>query len=272
MPELPEVETTTNKIKPCVKDNKIVCMVVRQTRLRWPVAKEIIALQQQKVLTLFRRGKYIIFKLDDGYLVVHLGMTGFLKIVEEYTPLEKHDHIDVMLADGKILRYNDVRRFGAWLWFERLEECVLLQKLGVEPLSDNFNLSYLIRCFQHKQVACKIAIMDAKIVVGVGNIYASEALFLAHIHPVLPTNTLNKRQINTLVVAIKNILTNAVLSGGTTIRNFQQPDGKIGYFVQRLNVYGRKGKECYVCRTLIESKIIGQRNSFFCPKCQRKSK
>ncbi|MCV2509487.1 MAG: bifunctional DNA-formamidopyrimidine glycosylase/DNA-(apurinic or apyrimidinic site) lyase, partial [Neisseriaceae bacterium] len=236
--------------------------------LRWIVSPEIMRLKNETVHDLSRRGKYIILTLDHGYLVIHLGMTGFLKIVDANTPIGKHDHIDLVLEDGKILRYNDIRRFGSWQWFENIEDCILIQNLGVEPLSDDFNSAYLLNRFKTKKIACKIAIMDSKIVVGVGNIYASEALFLAKIHPETPANQLNIKQINDLVSSIKAVLLKALKEGGTTIKDFQQSDGKIGYFVQQLNVYGRQGKKCYVCGTLIESKVLGQRNSFFfCPAC-----
>ncbi|QRN41782.1 MAG: bifunctional DNA-formamidopyrimidine glycosylase/DNA-(apurinic or apyrimidinic site) lyase [Neisseriaceae bacterium] len=270
MPELPEVETTKNKIMLTLQGQRILRIEVRQPHLRWVVSPQIMRLQNEKVHECSRRGKYIILKLDHGYLVIHLGMTGFFTILEAHIPASKHDHIDVILENGIILRYNDIRRFGSWQWFECLEDCVLIQNLGVEPLSDEFKSDYLFNCFKHKKVACKIAIMDSKIVVGVGNIYASEALFLAKIHPEIPANQLNMQQLDNLVSSIKAVLLKALKEGGTTIKDFKQPDGKIGYFVQQLSVYGRHGEKCYVCGTSITSKVLGQRNSFFCPVCQKK--
>lgn len=268
MPELPEVETTKQGIAPFIMGQIIERVVVRQGKLRWEVPEHLKNLTHTKVVNLTRRAKYLLIHTECGDIVGHLGMSGSLKMVESDTPIEKHDHLDFILNNGKILRYHDPRRFGAWLWAEKGETLPILQKLGVEPLSDEFNADYLFRHTRNKKMPIKNALMHNPLVVGIGNIYANESLFLCGIHPALPAQKLSFAQCERLTATIKNVLEKAILQGGTTLKDFKQPDGKLGYFAQQLFIYGKKGKPCPHCFATIESIIIGQRNSFFCPQCQ----
>lgn len=268
MPELPEVETTKNGIAPYLQGAVIEEIIVRQVKLRWAVSPELMALSQQKVTALSRRAKYLIIHLEQGFIIGHLGMSGSLRIVDKQSPAEKHDHLDIRLNNGKILRYNDPRRFGAWLWADDLATFPLFRKLGPEPLSDYFTGDYLFKKSRQKQTAVKTFLMDNGVVVGVGNIYANESLFLAGIHPLKPAGKLTQRQCHHLVDIIKQVLETAIAQGGTTLKDFLRPDGRPGYFAQELLVYGRKDQPCVQCGHPIESLVIGQRNSFCCPICQ----
>ncbi|NBI12790.1 DNA-formamidopyrimidine glycosylase [[Haemophilus] felis] len=270
MPELPEVETTKNGINPYINGFMIEKIIVRQTKLRWEVSKELTQITQQKIIGLSRRAKYLIIHLETGYIIGHLGMSGSLRIVKSTDAIDKHDHIDIVINNGNILRYNDPRRFGAWLWTDNLEHFHLFLKLGPEPLSEEFNAEYLFKKSRKKQVPLKTFLMDNAIVVGVGNIYANETLFLCGLHPQKIASSLSKKQCTMLVEQIKKVLSTAIEKGGTTLKDFLQPDGRPGYFAQELLVYGQKDKPCPNCATKIESVIIGQRNSFFCKKCQKK--
>lgn len=270
MPELPEVETTIQGIKPYLQNQTIQCVLVHQPKLRWPVSTEIDTLTNSKVNRITRRAKYIIFHLDNGYILGHLGMSGSLRIVDNQSPRLKHDHIEFILNQNKSIRYNDPRRFGAWLWVNDLATCELLNQLGPEPLSDAFNADYLWQKSRQRQIPIKNFIMNNTIVVGVGNIYANESLFLSGIHPLMPTKKLTKKQASLLTEQIKQVLQKAIEQGGTTLRDFINPEGMPGYFAQQLFVYGRAGKTCHQCNTVIQSAVIGQRNSFYCPQCQRK--
>ena len=270
MPELPEVETTKNGISPYLKDFTIERIVVRQPKLRWPVSPELTQISQQKVTALSRRAKYLIIHTEQGYIIGHLGMSGSVRIVPHNSPIDKHDHLDIVMNNGKLMRYNDPRRFGAWLWTTNLEEFHLFLKLGPEPLSEQFNADYLFNKSRQKTTAIKTFIMDNAIVVGVGNIYANESLFLCGLHPSKAAGKLTKTQCELLVSTIKQVLSNAIKQGGTTLKDFLQPDGRPGYFAQQLLVYGNKDKPCPKCGAKIESLVIGQRNSFYCPKCQKK--
>lgn len=269
MPELPEVETTLRGIAPFL-DNKIIDKIVlRNRRLRWEVSEELENMAGARILGLTRRAKYLIIRSDKGEIVLHLGMSGTLKITDAKAELHKHDHIDLITKDEIVLRYNDPRRFGCWLWAEKAELLPILAKLGPEPWEKyGFSAEYLFAQSRGKNKAIKSLIMDNEIVVGVGNIYACEALFLAKINPAKPSNTLTLAHCQQLVKAIQQVLQQAIEQGGTTLKDFRQPDGKLGYFAQVLQVYGRKGESCYNCGKNIESQIIGQRNSFFCPSCQ----
>ncbi|MFH4354863.1 MAG: bifunctional DNA-formamidopyrimidine glycosylase/DNA-(apurinic or apyrimidinic site) lyase [Neisseriaceae bacterium] len=269
MPELPEVETTKQQLELYLQQNTLLRCEVRRANLRWPVSPEISLLHHVPIRSLSRRGKYLVLSLEEGYILIHLGMTGFFKVLHTEVPPEKHDHIDLFLKCGTILRYNDSRRFGCWLWFEQLEQVKPLQHLGVEPLSEELSVDYLQRRFRGKKLGIKQAIMDAHCIVGVGNIYASEALFCARIHPLTPAGQLDACSLYRLIKAIRSVLEEALRSGGTTIRDFQQPEGKLGYFAQKLQVYNRAGKACRVCETVIENRRIGQRSSYFCPNCQK---
>lgn len=271
MPELPEVETSVRGISPYLVGQKIKQIKIRQAKLRWQVSPELSQMGGATISHITRRAKYLIVQTDKGDILIHLGMSGSLGILSEndYREATKHDHIDLITENGTILRYNDPRKFGAWLWAKNADECELIQRLGLEPLSDTFNADYLYKQSRNKTVAVKNFIMNNAIVVGVGNIYASESLFMAGIHPELAAQNLKPKQCERLVNVIKSVLNKAILQGGTTLKDFIQPDGKPGYFAQVLQVYGRKGETCNDCGSIIEAKIIGQRNSFFCPKCQR---
>jgi len=268
MPELPEVETTMRGIAPYVCDQKIERFIVRNHQLRWPVAEETASLQGHQIKSVSRRGKYILMHLDFGTLIWHLGMSGSMKIRPVGSPTETHEHIELQLTSGQALKYRDPRRFGALLYTasDPLEHR-LLNKLGPEPLSDDFNVEYLYSACRNRTAAIKSVIMDNHRVVGVGNIYASEALFLARINPVRAAGGINKKRIGRLVETIKQTMLAAIQQGGTTLRDFTQVDGKPGYFGQKLNVYGVK-RGCPDCATPIKKIVQGQRSTYYCPRCQ----
>lgn len=271
MPELPEVETSVRGISPYLIGKKIKDIIIRQPKLRWLVSPELSAMQDADIIDIYRRAKYIIIHTNKGDLLVHLGMSGSLGILslDDDRMIGKHDHIDLITNEGIILRYNDPRKFGAWIWEEKAENSLLLSNLGPEPLSEKFTGDYLFNKSRNKIVAVKNLIMNNTIVVGIGNIYACESLFIAGIHPELAAQNLKPKQCDRLVTVIKEVLTKSIIQGGTTLKDFIQPDGKPGYFAQVLQVYGRKDEACNDCGTLIKTKIIGQRNTYFCPKCQK---
>lgn len=270
MPELPEIETALKGVSPYLDGFTIEKIVVRQPKLRWQVSPELSQMQQVKVLGLSRRAKYLIIHTEQGDIIGHLGMSGSVRIVPHDSPIDKHDHLDIVMSNGKLLRYNDPRRFGAWLWTDNLDEFHLFLKLGPEPLSTQFNGEYLFKKSRKKTTPVKTFIMDNAVVVGVGNIYDNESLFLAKLHPTKPAGKLTKAQCQNLVEIIKQVLTKSIEQGGTTLKDFLQPDGRPGYFAQELMIYGHKGKPCPNCATSIETMVIGQRNTYFCPKCQKK--
>lgn len=271
MPELPEVEVTRQGIAPYLVDQTVVELIVRNPSLRWPVpalAKQIIG---QTIRQVRRRAKYLLIDTDAGTSIVHLGMSGSLRILPHGTPVEKHDHIDLVLANGRILRFNDPRRFGAWLWCQLPEEAhPLLAKLGPEPLTDYFNVKQLAAALAGKKKAIKLCLMDNHIVVGVGNIYANEALFAAGIHPEAEAGKIDIERLTTLVAEVKQILGYAIKQGGTTLKDFTNADGKPGYFAQNLHVYGRGGETCTQCGNLLSEIRLGQRTTVFCGICQRR--
>lgn len=269
MPELPEVETSRRGIEPHVVGATILHAVVRNGRLRWPVSDEIHALGDKLILSVQRRAKYLLLELADGWIIIHLGMSGSLRILPEEQLPEKHDHVDLVMDNGKILRYTDPRRFGAWLWASSLEESRVLSHLGPEPLSDEFDADYLQQKSARKKTAIKPWLMDNKLVVGVGNIYASESLFAAGIHPDRLASSLSTAEYRRLVQAIKTVLTRSIEQGGTTLKDFLQSDGKPGYFAQELQVYGREGEACRNCGTAISASKHGQRSTYYCRRCQR---
>ncbi|MFB9998041.1 bifunctional DNA-formamidopyrimidine glycosylase/DNA-(apurinic or apyrimidinic site) lyase [Providencia rustigianii] len=269
MPELPEVETSRRGIEPHLVGNTIAYTIVRNSRLRWSVSEQIKSLADEKVLSVQRRAKYLLIELNKGWIIVHLGMSGSVRILTEELPEEKHDHVDLILGDGKVLRYTDPRRFGAWLWCEDLDTSSVLAHLGPEPLSDEFNPQYLFDLAKKRKVAVKPWLMDNKVVVGVGNIYANEALFASKISPEKMVNQLTLADITELVKQIKKVLQRSIEQGGTTLKDFLQSDGKPGYFAQELFVYGKKGEPCSMCGTHIESIKQGQRTTFYCPQCQK---
>ncbi|QLB41486.1 bifunctional DNA-formamidopyrimidine glycosylase/DNA-(apurinic or apyrimidinic site) lyase [Mannheimia pernigra] len=271
MPELPEVETSVRGIEPYLKGQIIKKIIVRQPKLRWLISPELSQMENAKIDAIERRAKYLIIRTQKGDILIHLGMSGSLGILQAHQQKEisKHDHVDLVTQNGTILRYNDPRKFGCWLWIAKAEDHQLLRKLGPEPLSDDFTPDYLFAKSRKKTTACKTFIMSNEVVVGVGNIYACESLFIAGIHPELAAQNLTKKQCERLVSTIKDVLTKAIIQGGTTLKDFIKPDGKPGYFAQVLQVYGRKNEACNDCGKPIQTKVIGQRNTYFCPKCQK---
>ncbi|AEG31067.1 bifunctional DNA-formamidopyrimidine glycosylase/DNA-(apurinic or apyrimidinic site) lyase [Thiomicrospira cyclica] len=270
MPELPEVETTLRGIAPSLTGQTVAALQVHQGRLRWPVPTELTEkLALQPLLHLRRRAKYLLLDFPTGTLIIHLGMSGSLRILPVDTPRKKHDHIDLITTQGQTLRYHDPRRFGAWLWTEdTAENHPLLNHLGPEPLDDAFDANWLLQQAKNRKIPLKTLIMDNKVVVGVGNIYANESLFLAGLHPNMAAKDLNSTQAERWVMIIKQVLAKAIEQGGTTLRDFYNADGQAGYFKQHLYVYGRTGLACQVCGTRLEKMIIQQRASVFCPQCQ----
>lgn len=269
MPELPEVETTKRGLSPYVKDQAIVDVKINQYRLRWPIPKTINkSLINQHILDLKRRAKYLIFELEEGTMIAHLGMSGHFKIKALNEPWEKHDHFGFRVKD-KWLCLNDPRRFGAILYtHEDWHQHPLIKSLGIEPLSTGFTAQYLFDQCQRRSIPIKTAIMTSSIVVGVGNIYASESLFEAGIHPKKTANTVTHEQCQALVKAIKKILKLAIKSGGTTLKDFRTVKGKLGFFEQKLKVYGKENQPCSECGHPIEKITLGQRSTFYCPICQ----
>jgi len=271
MPELPEVETTRRGIAPAVEGRRIAALVVREPRLRWPVPPTLAAeVAGQSVSGVRRRAKYLVIDLERGSLILHLGMSGSLRVLPTDTPLIDHDHIDILLDSGLLLRFNDPRRFGSLLWTDADPFAhPLLRRLAPEPLEPAFDGDYLYRNSRGRRVAIKQLLMNSHVVVGVGNIYASEALFRARIHPRRVAGRLSRIRLSRLSRAIKSVLTTAIRVGGTTLRDYVGADGRPGYFRQRLYVYERAGKPCRVCRTPIRQITQGQRSTYFCPHCQR---
>lgn len=269
MPELPEVETTLRGITPHVLDNTITKVVIRHYGLRWPIARDIHKkLIGHQVVQLGRRGKYLLLHLTQGTLIIHLGMSGRLGILDKNIPAQKHDHVDVEFNGQKVLRFTDPRRFGAFIWTENPDTHKLLNHLGPEPLTEQFSGQYLYDRSRNKKLPVKTFIMDQKIVVGVGNIYANESLFLAGINPNQSACQITLASYEKLAEHIKNILRLAIRQGGTTLKDFLNSDGKPGYFSQNLHVYGREHQPCTSCNTVLVAIKIGKRQTVFCPKCQ----
>jgi formamidopyrimidine-DNA glycosylase len=270
MPELPEVETTRLGIRPHLVNRAITEIIVREPRLRRPITDNINTFcVNQKVLEVSRRAKYLILHLSQGVILIHLGMSGHLRINSVHTSWNKHDHIDLRLDNDTLLRYHDPRRFGLFLYIDSpLHLHPLFRLLGPEPLSSDFTGEYLFRQAQSKKQNVKSFIMNSQVVVGVGNIYAAESLFLAGIHPSTPAGLLNLLDFTALAKYIQQVLTQSIQAGGTTLRDFYNSDGKPGYFANELLVYGKKNYSCTRCQSIIESIIIAGRNSFYCPKCQ----
>jgi formamidopyrimidine-DNA glycosylase len=271
VPELPEVETSRRGIAPYLKGARIARLFVREPRLRYPVPEDIEdRVRGQLVRSLRRRGKYLLLKLQFGSILIHLGMSGSLRVLEPETPPGKHDHVDLHLVGGVCLRMRDPRRFGVFLWIPDPPEAhPLLAHLGPEPLEYDFDGAYLYAFSRGRRSTVKAFIMDSTVVVGVGNIYANESLYLAGIHPARPCNRVGRERYLRLSSRIKQVLTSAIEQGGTTLRDFVQESGNPGYFARSLRVYGRDGKPCLGCGSPILQRRIGQRSSFFCPRCQR---
>lgn len=271
MPELPEVETTLRGIEPFVVGQSLTKVVVRNPSLRWPVqVDELAALVGERVTSLERRAKYLLLHTDSACILLHLGMSGSLRVVDSDSDHGKHDHIDLEFSDQKVVRFNDPRRFGCCLVIrDSVDQHRLLSRLGPEPLSDNFHAEWLFQASRGKNQTIKTLIMDNTVVVGVGNIYASESLFKAGIRPTMSAKRISRARCEKLVNEIVAVLSKAIRAGGTTLNDFTQSDGKPGYFAQELQVYGRVGQPCYRCGDEIQSKVIVQRNTFYCRNCQK---
>jgi len=270
LPELPEVETTLRGIEPHMQNQQISRVIVRDSRLRWPVPANVQKADGQKVVGLRRRGKYLLIELESGGLIIHLGMSGSLRVLSEPRLPEKHDHFDIELETGDVLRFNDPRRFGSFLWTTHNPEAhPLLAKLGPEPLEGDFSGAYLHRVSAGRRIAIKPLLMNAGIVVGVGNIYASESLFRAGVSPRRSAGRISQVRMDRLAIAVKAVLQESIDAGGTTLRDFLGGDGKPGYFRQQLQVYGRAAQPCVRCKTLIRQIVLAQRSTFYCTNCQR---
>lgn len=270
MPELPEVETTRRGIAPHVEGRVVERVILRRNDLRWPIPRAIRnKLPGQRVETVTRRAKYLLLHTQAGAALLHLGMSGSLRIVDANAKARTHDHYDLVLDSGKALRFNDPRRFGSLLWQKPDEIHPLLRDLGPEPLSAEFDGDWLWARSRGRSVPVKSFLMDQANVVGVGNIYSSEALFAAGIHPKRAAGSISRTRYAKLADEIRRVLLYAITRGGTTLRDFLAPDGAPGYFEQELFVYGRAGEPCKVCGTPIRSAVIGQRMTYWCPKCQR---
>jgi formamidopyrimidine-DNA glycosylase len=271
MPELPEVETTRRGIEPLVVQKVVDRVVIHNAGLRWPVSESLSeALPGQRLNGVSRRSKYLLFLFDHGTLIIHLGMTGHLRLVAHGAARRKHDHVEISFTDGSVLLYNDSRRFGAMLWTidDPLQHQRLID-LGPEPLSPSFNAGDVHQLSRGRTIAVKPFLMDAHVVVGVGNIYANEALFRAGINPATPAGKISKAAYQRLVDAVKSILEEAIAAGGTTIRDFLDSQGRPGYFRQELRVYGRPGLPCVKCGTPVRQCKIGQRSTYYCEHCQK---
>ena len=270
MPELPEVETTRRGIDPFVANKKIARVIIRERRFRWPIPNGFEKkVNGHTVRSISRRAKYLLFELDHGYFMIHLGMSGSLRIVEQKTAIEKHDHVDFQLPNQLCLRFNDPRRFGSVLWLGKNPlQHKLLNKLGPEPFEECFNGDHLFKTSRKKKVPIKNFIMDNHIVVGAGNIYANEALFISGIRPGRAAGRLTKIECERLASNIIDVLNASIEMGGTTLKDFVGGDGKPGYFQQTLRVYGRNDQPCTQCKTSIKLIRLGQRSTFYCPQCQ----
>ena len=271
MPELPEVEVCRRGIEPHVLNQNISDVVVRNAKMRWPITPTISDICGEKIIYVNRRAKYLLLGTSKGILMLHLGMSGTIRVIDKDTVVTKHDHFDLVLENGLALRLNDPRRFGSVLWVtEDISEHPLIKKLGPEPLSPDFTDDCLYKKSRNKTAPIKTFLMNNHVVVGVGNIYANESLFKAGIDPRKPAGKISKKRYLELTGHIKQTLAHAIEQGGTTLKDFTQSDGKPGYFAQELLAYGRGGQPCYICKeTLKEIKQAG-RATVFCPQCQKK--
>jgi len=280
MPELPEVETIRRGIEPHVVGRTIRAVVVRDRRLRWPIPRDFARkLAGRTIRAVERRGKYLLLDLggpataEPGVgdrVILHMGMTGRLSVLDAGHALRKHDHLDLELSDGTLLRFNDSRRFGAALWWPASQPAhVLLRHMGPEPFDAGFDAEYLFKLSRRRSAPVKNFLMDGRVVVGVGNIYAVEALFRAGIRPTRPAGRVTRAEYDALVRAVRDVLVDAIAAGGTTFRDFRGSDGAPGYFVQELSVYDRAGTPCRRCKASIKRLVIGQRSSYYCPRCQK---
>ena len=270
MPELPEVEVTRLGIAPHLLGQRLEGAVVRDSRLRLPVNADLAGrVAGQRLLNLRRRGKYLLLDLEQGAILIHLGMSGHLRVLPQSAPVRKHDHVDLLFTDDLCLRFHDPRRFGAVLWLADADHHPLLHHLGPEPLGDAFGAEYLYQRGRNRQIPVKSFLMDARTVVGVGNIYANESLFAAGIDPRRPAGRIALPRYVKLVQAVRAVLGAAIAQGGTTLRDFTRPDGGNGYFRLSLAVYGREGEPCTHCGTPLQGVRIGGRATVYCSQCQR---
>lgn len=275
MPELPEVETTRRGLAPHLEGRRVAAVTLRRPDLRWPIPAEVAELLPgQRIETVRRRAKYLLLDTAAGSALLHLGMSGSLRVVPAATPVREHDHVDIALAGrgtrpGRVLRFNDPRRFGCLLWQAPGDVHPLLLGLGPEPLSEAFDGNYLFSRSHGRKAPVKTFLMDQRIVVGVGNIYAAEALFAAGISPLRAAGRVSRERYDALAEAVKRILAHAIARGGTTLRDFLAPDGAPGYFEQELAAYGRGGEPCPRCGRALRQASVGQRTTSWCPNCQR---
>jgi formamidopyrimidine-DNA glycosylase len=270
MPELPEVETTRRGIAPHISGQRVSRVIVRNPNLRWPVSKRLATeLTGNVIRSVTRRAKYLLLDSTAGTVILHLGMSGSLKIIAAAEPPRKHDHVDIVFGETA-LRYTDPRRFGSLHWTRRpATQHRLISPLGCEPFGEEFNGDYLYLRSRKRKVAVKPFIMNSHIVVGIGNIYASEALYMAGIRPTRAAGSISRNKYRLLAEVIQEVLNDAIDQGGTTLRDFVNGDGKPGYFSQYLNIYGKAGEPCINCRVPIREIRQGQRSSFYCPQCQK---
>ncbi|MDX1456280.1 MAG: bifunctional DNA-formamidopyrimidine glycosylase/DNA-(apurinic or apyrimidinic site) lyase [Marinobacter sp.] len=270
MPELPEVETTRQGIAPFCEDHVVDRLIVRNARLRWPVPEDLPdRLAGERILAVERRAKYLLIRLAGGTVIVHLGMSGSLRVITDDSPPQTHDHVELQLTSGVRLRYNDPRRFGCWLWADNPEQHPLIASLGPEPLAPTFNGAYLHRLSRNRKTPIKSFLMDNHVVVGVGNIYANEALFKAGIHPQRHAGRISLDRYHRLAEAVRETLSAAILMGGTTLRDFVNSEGKPGYFAQSLLVYGHGNQPCSQCGQPLREIRMNQRTTVYCTRCQR---
>ncbi|MDC1311823.1 bifunctional DNA-formamidopyrimidine glycosylase/DNA-(apurinic or apyrimidinic site) lyase [Burkholderiales bacterium] len=272
MPELPEVEITKRGIEPFLVGQTIEKIVLRNLKLRWPIPKKLrTILPSLKIRSIERRAKYILIDCSAGWLIIHLGMSGSLRLLSSLNEAPtKHDHYDLYTTNNTIIRYRDPRKFGALIWTTgNPYDHRLIKHLGPEPLSEEFNREFLYQKLRSKSSKIKLQIMNNQVVTGVGNIYANESLFHAGISPIRQANKVTRPKLELLIVAIKATLERAICAGGSSLQDFYLTDGSTGYFQQQYMVYGRAGKPCHKCKTTIKSVILGQRSSFYCPKCQK---
>jgi len=271
MPELPEVETIRRRLNTVIHNHTIKSTSVHNAKLRWPIAPDFAKqLSHATIHSFERRAKYLLMQTDRGIVIIHLGMSGSLTVNSGNHPLETHTHVEFHLKDGRSLRYRDPRRFGSMHWIpDKPLAHPLLRNLGPEPLDEGFNGDYLYQASRNRRVAIKNLLMNSRIIVGIGNIYASEALYLAQINPIRRSDRIACVRYQNLARAVKSVLESAILAGGTTLRDYVDAAGNPGYFKQNLLVYGRQGALCNLCQTQIRNRTIGQRSSYYCPHCQR---
>jgi len=270
MPELPEVETTARGLKPLIVNQNIVSIGIYRPKLRWEIPKHLSTTLKDRIIQgVGRRAKYLLVHFEHGTLILHLGMSGSMRVVATELPLKKHEHFELTFDNNTSLRFDDPRRFGAVLWQNKDETLPLFESLGPEPLSDDFDANYLFQRSRGRAQNIKTFIMSGLIVVGVGNIYASESLFLAKISPKILAGKISLKRYQALVESIKLILSGAIEKGGTTLKDFSGVDGKPGYFTQELSVYGCVDKPCVRCSGTIKKLTQNQRATYYCPKCQK---